>query len=349
MPGVFDELSPLWPALAFLLAGVPLAALLERVGFFDSVASAIARDGEVPVLALWIVAALTTVVLNLDTTIVLLTPLYLRIARRAGADPLPIAVVPLLLAGLASSVLPISNLTTLIAAERVDVGVADVVAHLALPTVAAVVAGWLVYRVRHPRVVAGIDPGRVDRRALVTGGLVVAGLLAGFVVGPSFGVDPWIVALAADVVLMAVTRTVPWRHVPIGTAVLVTAIGLVVALVVPDGRIARELGGVPALAIPLVALVAAGAANAINNLPALLVAMDGASAMSWGGWAWLLGVNAGAVLLPLGALANLLWARIVRAHGVTVPVRRYVSLVVPVALPAFVAAIGVLTIERLAT
>ena len=126
-----DNLSSLWPALAFLLAGVPLAALLERLGFFDAVAAALARGGErdTPVAALWVLAALTTVVLNLDTTIVLLTPLYLQLARRSRVDPLPIVAIPLLLASLASSVLPISNLTTLIVVARLDVGVGEVIGH----------------------------------------------------------------------------------------------------------------------------------------------------------------------------------------------------------------------------
>ena len=152
------------PALAFLLAGVPLAALLERLGFFDAVVSSIAaRVGSVSVLVLWVLAAATTVVLNLDTTVVLLTPLYLRLARRAGADPVAVALVPLLLASLASSVLPVSNLTTLIAAQQFHLGAAQVAGHLALPSLAASTAGWLVYRRRHPTTLA-CPPGPAPDR-----------------------------------------------------------------------------------------------------------------------------------------------------------------------------------------
>lgn len=116
------------PALLFLLAGVPLAALLDRLGLFDAVAVEIERRWEhIPVVVLWILAAVTTAALNLDTTVVLLTPLYVRLARRSGTDPLALALVPLLLASFASSFLPVSNLTTLIAAERLDLTVADVV------------------------------------------------------------------------------------------------------------------------------------------------------------------------------------------------------------------------------
>ncbi|MEZ5202974.1 MAG: SLC13 family permease [Acidimicrobiales bacterium] len=86
MTEALDALRTVMPALAFLLAGVPLASLLDDLGFFDAVAARLqARWPELPVVALWALAAVTTIVLNLDTTIVLLTPLYLRLARRSGS------------------------------------------------------------------------------------------------------------------------------------------------------------------------------------------------------------------------------------------------------------------------
>ena len=108
---------------------------------------------------LWALAAVTTAVLNLDTTVVLLTPLYLRLARRTGVEPFPLVVIPLLLASFASSVLPVSNLTTLIVVQRFDLGTLDVLAHLALPSLAATMVGWWAYRRRFPTVLSA----RVDR------------------------------------------------------------------------------------------------------------------------------------------------------------------------------------------
>ncbi len=58
-------------------------------------------------------------------------------------------------------------------------------------------------------------------------------------------------------------------------------------------------------------------------------------------------MNTAAVLLPLGALANLLWLRIVRRDGIAVGLRRYVTLVAPEALTAFAAAVAVLWLEHL--
>ncbi len=346
MVNVADQLSAMLPALAFLLAGVPLAALLDRLGFFDATATRIAaRSPSTPVLALWILAAVTTVVLNLDTTVVLLTPLYLRLARRAGVDPLPLVIIPLLLASLASSVLPVSNLTTLIVVARLDVSVVAVISHLALPSLVACTVGWFAYRRRHPIRLELGSIGTADPRALRIGGGVVAGVLVGFTLGPTVGIAPWMVALAVDAVLVVVTRWLPRRSVPIVTAAGVAALAAIVALVVPASALTAALEHVGAGPIFLLTIAAAVAANLVNNLPALLVGLDGVRAMSWGMWAWLLGVNAGAVLLPIGALANLLWWRLLRTEHVVVPLRRYVALVVPIALPALAVAAAVLAVE----
>lgn len=348
MSGVAEQWSSLWPALAFLLAGVPLAALLDRLGFFEAVVSAAAgRTGDTPVVAMWIVAALTTVVLNLDTTIVLLTPLYLRFAKRADTEAMPLVLIPLLLASFASSVLPVSNLTNLIVVDQLHVGVGEFLAHLALPSLAASVTGWLVYRRRYPSRVASPPSARPDPRALRLGGAIVAALLIGFVVGPTFGIAPWMTAVAADLVLVALTRVVPWREVPLLTAAGVAVLGVVVAVVAPTGALHRLVAHDNPLALVGIASGGAVAANVVNNLPALLAVVDGAHRMTWGIWAWLLGVNVAAVSLPVGALANLLWLRILRAEGLRIGFRRYVAMTLPITIPAFGAAVVVLAVERL--
>ncbi|MFN8037655.1 MAG: ArsB/NhaD family transporter [Acidimicrobiales bacterium] len=340
-----DGVRAMAPALLFLCAGVPLASLLDALGFFDALAASIERRwNPVPVAALWWLAAATTAVLNLDTTVVLLTPLYVRLARRAGADPLPLALVALLLASLASSLLPVSNLTTLIAADRFGLGTLDVVGHLGPASAAACVAGWLAYRRRYPRTltVAGGPPP--DARALRVGGIVVGVLLAGFVVGPRWGVAPWVVAVVADMALVAVVRRVPWRDVPLATAIGVAALATAVALLVPPDALESVLSGSGPVALGATVLGGAAAANVANNLPALLVALPTSSTMTPGLWAWLAGVNTGAALVPVAALANLLWRRVARDEGVCIGWLDQVRTVAPVAVPALLAAAVVLAL-----
>lgn len=348
MQQAVDGVRAMAPALLFLCAGVPLASLLEALGFFDALAAAVERRwNPVPVAALWWLAAATTAVLNLDTTVVLLTPLYVRLARRAGADPLPLALVALLLASLASSLLPVSNLTTLIAVDRFGLDAVDVVGHLGPASAAACVAGWLVYRRRHPRrlIVTGGDPP--DPHALRIGGAIVGLLLAGFLVGPRWGVPPWVVAATADLALMVLVRRVPWRDVPVPTAVAVAALAAAVALAVPTDALGGVLSQTGPVALASTVLCGAATANAVNNLPALLVALPAGTTMTPGLWAWLAGVNIGAALVPIGALANLLWRRVVADEGVRVGWGDQVRAVAPIAGPALVAAALVLGLTSL--
>ena len=333
------EVELMFPALAFLLAGVPLAGLLERLGFFDSLVARLVgpTERELRVLWLWVLAALTTIVMNLDTTIVLLTPLYIALARASGVDVLRLAVIPLFLASFASSLLPVSNLSNLIIFERDGVTVGRVVSEMFVPTLVACVVGWFLYARRWGSSVlvsSGVVP---DRDALRVGSFAVAMLLFGFVLGPSLRIEAWMVALAVDVVLVAYLRFVPWRRVPVVTALGVLAVGAILLWLVPDAPL-RGIGETSSsLALAGIVLLAAVLANVFNNLPTVLVMAGAVDDLGPGSWAWLRGLNIGAVLLPIGALANLLWLRILRADGVRVGWVGYVRLVGPVAIPAVIA------------
>jgi arsenical pump membrane protein len=280
--------------------------------------------------------------------VVLLTPLALRLARRSGVDPLPVAAVPLLLASLASSVLPVSNLTTLVVVSRLHLSVGQVVGHLALPSLAASIVGWAVHRRRLPARFEVESTGRVNQRALRIGGLIVVALLIGFVGGPSVGVEPWMCALAADLVLMAAVRSVPWRQLPIATAVSVAIVAWAVTTVLSHGVGLGSASLQRPAAVAALVFGGAALANVVNNLPALFAGLSGQHHMSWALWAWLLGVNTGAALLPIGALANILWRRVLRRDGIALGLGPYIALVAPPALAGLGAATVVLAVERLA-
>jgi len=334
-----DNVVAILPALFFLCAAVPLADLLGELGFFDALTARIVRRFDpLPVWTLWVLATVTVAVLNLDAAIVLLTPLFIRLARQAERDVLSLALIPLLLACLASSFLPVSNLTTLIVVARFDLSAADVLVHLAPAGLLACVVGWLVYRRRYDRVLhLHRTDAASDRSALRIGWIIITGLLIGFVAGPLVHIDPWMTAFAADVVLAIIVRRLPWRSVPLLTALGVAACTATVAVVIPTDALTSALEADGPVALGGLVLAGTAAANVVDNLPALFIALDATSSMTHGQWAWLAGVNVGAVLLPWGALANLLWLRVYRAEGGRITLAGYVRSVFPIAVPATLA------------
>jgi arsenical pump membrane protein len=331
---------PLAAPLAFVLVAVPLAASLDDVGVFGELATLAARSRHV-VGSLWILAALVVATLNLDAAVVLLTPLYIRTALLVDVDPVALAFQPVLLASLASSVLVVSNLTNLLVASHLSLQNTDFLRHLALPSLAASAVGWFAYRRVFPiraRAVGRVDRRALDRHALVLGLGAIALFLALLLGGEPFGVPAWAAALATEVVLIAATRQIPWRQVPVGTAVLAAALAVLAAGVagaLPRAFTSLGAGGARGFVGGVVS------ANALNNLPAISVGLARVSAPARV-WPLLLGVNLGPLLLLTGSLAGLLWQASARRAGVEVDARRYTRVGAAVGLPAMAAAALVL-------
>jgi arsenical pump membrane protein len=306
----------------------------------------------------FVLASVITAVLSLDATVVLLTPVVFATAARLGARAKPHVYACTHLSNTASLLLPVSNLTNLLAFEASGLSFTRFAALMALPWLAAIGAEYVVVRRFFAGdLAAGAQPGQevaeppaVPVFALAT----VACTLAGFVLASVAGVNPaWAAAAGAAVLAvraLARRRTtptalvraaaVPFLAFVLGLGIVVRALvdnGLADALgrVVPDGTGFAALLGIAALAALL--------ANLINNLPAVLVLLPLAAPSGAGAvLAVLLGVNIGPNLTYAGSLATLLWRRIVREHETDVELGEFTrlgALAVPAALSAAVVAL----------
>jgi arsenical pump membrane protein len=196
-----------------------------------------------------------------------------------------------------------------------------------------------------PGGVRGAEGEERHPRALAIGSALCAGLLAGFVAGPAAGVAPWMVALGADAVLVAVVRRAPWPHVPLATAATAGALAVLASAAVGGLEVDRMVGGAGPASLARTAAVTAVAANLVNNLPALLVALPAVGDRPGPAlWATLVGVNMGPVVLVTGSLASLLWLDALRRLGVDVHPRDFTRVGLQVGLPAAVAGAATLVV-----
>ncbi|SCG61681.1 arsenite efflux membrane protein ArsB [Micromonospora siamensis] len=348
------------PLLLFLATVVVLAELTAVAGVFDAVATrlAIAARGRYAVLFGLCVgfASLTTVVLNLDTTAVLLTPVMLALARRLGLPAVPLAMTTVWLANTASLLLPVSNLTNLLAADRIDLAPLSYAARMAAPQLAAVavtaVLLWFCWWRPGRRGGGGFrSPPRhvpADRwlyRTAVAGCLLfVAGILAGVPIGLASTVAAALVLAGFLVRSRGTLRPalVPWRLLVFvtGLFLVVQTLGrygldnLVGWLLGPDGGAlgALRAGGTGALL-----------SNLVNNLPAYVA---GEAVLPVGDeprlLALLIGTNVGPLATPWASLATLIWYERCRAAGVTVPTARFLATGALLAVTATLAAVAAL-------
>jgi arsenical pump membrane protein len=336
-------LGDLRDPLLFLVFAVPLAVLLDRIGVFTALAGRMGH-GERLLLWLWLLGIGVTVVFNLDAAVVLLTPLYIRIAERHGLPAVVLAFQPALLACLASNPLPVSNLTNLIAAERLDLGVGEFLAHLGPVTVVACTVGWFGYArwARSVRSVARAAPVPADdtaagARALRRGLPIVGFVLVGFTVGNALGVPAWTVAAVAVAWAIALDRTIPWRTVPAAAMLVAASLAVLVAGALDDLHIDRLLDAGGAAGRLRAVGFGAIASDVTNNLPTVLAGTSSLHERAQV-WALLVGTNIAPALVITGSLSALLWRDTARRLGVSVTPAQFTGVGLRVALAALVAA-----------
>lgn len=327
-----------WPVLLFVTAITVVAELAAIAGVFNLVAGWLGLLARGRVIVLWLLVVLLAVVctafLSLDTTAVLLTPVVLALARSVGLAPVPFALTTVWLANTASLLLPISNLTNLLATHRLGLpGPGAFLSLLGVPALCSIGATVGILWLLHRRSLGGryrATPAAAatDSVLLRICGMILLVLVPFLVLAPA----PWVPALVAALVLAIVfawrrpavlrPRLVPW-------SLLIFATGLfLIAGALEASGILQPLGALVGTGPRAVwVLTGAGAigSNLVNNLPAYLL-FEPVTTTPATVAALLIGVNAGPLVTPWASLATLLWHQRLVAHGVDFSWRRYVLL-----------------------
>jgi arsenical pump membrane protein len=325
-----------WPPFVLVLGLLLVGQVADRDGLFAALGARLSRAAIPPrclLVCLLTLVAVVTAVLNLDTSVVFMTPVLVHAARSRGLDERPFLYGAVFMSNSASLLLPGSNLTNLLVlGGRQADGLAFARGMLASWLAACVLTAAVLlvaFRFRE-------HSGRGSEAPLLTFGLGAASVLltaAIVLLSPS----PALPVLAVGVAAAALARVRPRLDARV--------LGLVFALAVALGVVARASAGPAGLlghtgAWATAALAAAGA-NVVNNLPACMLLSARAPAHPR---ALLLGLNLGPNLAVTGSLSAYLWLRAARDAGARPSLLTYsrIGLVlVPVSLAAAVAALRV--------
>lgn len=328
----FEELTGRTvPVLGFVVAMSLVTELVDDAGLFRTVTAHLAAWGRGRILLLWFLviclATVSTVFLSLDTTAVLVTPVVVLLAVHARIPPLPFALTTIWLANTASLLLPVSNLTNLLAQSRLGLSPAGFAGLVWAPSLVGIllppVLLWLAFR-KDLRGRYGPQPVRPvrDKVLLYASSGVMLVLLPALV----SGVPVYLPAAAAAAVLLGLflwrrPSTLRWSMLPWRPLMLTVGLFMVVETLHAHGLTAVLAGlAGPGDSLPALLQLAglgAGAANAANNLPAYL-ALEPVGGSPVRLAALLIGVNLGPLVTPWASLATLLWHERLRALNVEI-------------------------------
>jgi len=331
------------PVLGFVVAITVVAAIAAEAGLFDRLAAGAARLARGRGAVLWalvvVVAVASTVFLSLDTTAVLLTPVVVTLARRVGLSPIPFALTTVWLANTGSLLLPVSNLTNLLA-ETDPAFDSAYLAHSWLPATVAVLVPVAILAVvsrkalAH-RYVAPVPEAIEDRVLFAVAAVVVALLVPALALGePLLRIPVWVPATAAAVVLVVAAalrrpRVLSVRLLPIPLVLFVCGLFLAVGALGRLGltEVLTAAAGTGTAPLDLLRLAGVGTvtANLADNLPAYL-ALEPVAGNEHRLLALLVAVNAGPLITPWASLATLLWHARLSALGVRISWWRFAGL-----------------------
>ena len=331
-----QSLSHSWQPFVLITGLLFIGHVASREGLFESVGRLIARTpgNDVALFSVTMVAvALVTALLNLDTSVVFMTPVALQAARARDSDDVAFAFGTILMSNAASLLLVGSNLTNMLIFATHPVRGTTFAARMAPAwgvTVLVTIIMVALWRRReltrrsnssHESVRWHVGPGTVAAIAAV-----VVMLATSQPSLPVFGLG----AILEAVDLVIRRRVSAHDVVEVASPLVVGTLFVVAVLVGWWGRSWHAVGHLVAHANSLsTAAIAGGLSLVINNLPAASLFAGQPIAHPY---ALLLGLNLGPNAFVTGAMSTLLWLRIVRGDGLEATAGQFARIGAPVAL-----------------
>ena len=352
--------------LALFFSMTFLSVYLDEAGFFHYLAGrTLARAGSDQrklLTSLFVTVSVLTVFTSNDIVVLTFTPFIGYFTKAAKIDPIPYLVTEFIAANTFSMMLIIGNPTNIYLAIGAGIDFLSYIKVMAIPTVFAGAAVYVVIRLLFRKQLALPMHGEATKTAIRHKPTVVLGiahlsvctvLLA---VASYIGLPMWLIAVCAAGSLVVCTcimnlvtgrgprllfrsiHRLPWLLIPF----VLSMFGLVLSMNESglSGRIAEVLShGNP---VWVYGISSSLAANIINNIPMSVLFT---SLLTFGGapqravFATVIGSNLGAYLTPVGALAGIMWMSLLSSVGVEFSFGKFVSYGVRIAVPAIVAAL----------
>ena len=322
----------------FLLAGMMvIASIVARTGLFEWLALRSVRLAHGRPLRLLLILSLVTAVLSafLDnvTTVVLIVPVTLSVARRLGVSPVPYLISQILASNIGGTATLIGDPPNILIGSAAGLDFNAFLINLG-PVTLLVFIGFLLMAplmfrrglrvpelAREFAVESSEGAAITDRRLLVKSLVVVALTLLGFLAHQALGLEPATIALLGATVLMLIAsvdphdilREVEWKTLFFFIGLFVLVEGVVAVGLVSDmaDALADFVGGDATVASVGLLWFSALASAVIDNIPYTATAIPIVERLIETGlpadplwWSLALGACLGGNLTIVGASAN---------------------------------------------
>lgn len=364
---VFDSflsnsaINPLKILILFISMTV-LSVFLDEVGFFRYVANCTLKKANTAqsklFLYLYLTVSVLTVFTSNDIIILTFTPFICYFAKHADISPLPYLIAEFVAANTWSMALVIGNPTNIYLASAMEIDFFGYFKVMILPTLCAGLLAFALLRIifakelKKPLKCEYEDCKIANKTLLIIGLVHLGGCTLMLAIASYIGLQMWLISLGfalsllvfvsvyaflhhqKPTVLAISLKRAPWQLVPFVLSMFVLILGL--AETGATAALANLLG--QNHAVFTYGFTSFLASNLINNIPmsvlfgSVLACFEGANTTA-AVFATVIGSNIGAFLTPIGALAGIMWADMLKKQNVKFGYRSFISYGAMIALP----------------
>ena len=363
--------------LTLFLSMTLLSVYLGDAGFFDYVADSVflkTKGGKLKLfLILYAVVSILTVFTSNDVIILTFTPPICIFAKKAKISPLPFLLGEFVAANTWSMALIVGNPTNIYLAQSAGISFAEYFSVMFFPAIVGGLTGllmiFLIFRKDlltpvtdiHKRALIPTPDHHVklQKTPMLVAMLHLACCIILLAISDYIGVEMWLICLMLalslttfdliyDISVVKSARPV-WRSIKKEPYELVPFVLSMFVIVLT----LKECGAIHALNGLLIngnkldgllfGLYSAGSANLLNNIP-MSVMFEGiinSSSIS-AVYGAVIGSNVGAFITPVGALAGIMWSKILEEYGIKLPFLKFVKYGVIIAIPTLLTSCGAL-------
>ena len=348
--------------LALFLSMTLISVYLGDSGFFHLVAEKVFAAGKGKraklriFVVLYAVVSILTVFTSNDIVILTFTPIICIFCKKTGFNPLPFLIGEFVAANTWSITLIVGNPTNVYLAQSAGVSFSEYFKIMALPAAVAGLSAFIVLLIIFRKSLLSenapqtLKPSenlsalavRKNLPCMVAALIALTGCIIALALSNVIGVEMWLISVVFAAALLVFNlvygiifgegflraasgiRKSPWELVPFVLSMFVIVLALAKSGAT-EKISAVLLGGKTSDGITF-GFLTAGLSNLLNNIPASVVMekiIAGKSlAATFGA---VIGTNIGAFITPVGALAGIMWNKILSDYKVKLPFYKFAA------------------------
>lgn len=364
--------------LVIFLSMSGLSIMLEQLGFFKRIASIVLKKAGSSQLKIFIYLYITVSILTIftsnDIIILTFTPIIIYFAKHAKINPLPLLITEFIAANTWSLMLIIGNPTNIYLASSFDISFIDYFKVMVMPSIiAGLSALLLLYLVFRKDLSKKIEIGEVVIEEvensflvkIVLTHLLLCTLL--LTVASYLNIEMYLITLifliSASLFIIIYQKLVlkekpiyfintfkkmPWNLAPFVISMFILVIGL------NKYDVTKSLNDLLSGFNPIMSygLTSFLSSNLINNIPMSVLytniishtSISEALFIKKAVYSSIIGSNIGAYLTPIGALAGIMWLKMLKDEEINLSFKKFIKYGALIAIPTIIIVLLVLSI-----